>query len=140
MTRITQLEDRGAAVAWSPVASHADFLALGAKVCSCTESVVCCRRGYILYIYGICTMYTHAGIGDLIQYDGTTRATRDCRSMSYAHHSRTAERRMFDMHLHLVQACLNLQFPIRRSRKICRILRGLALRTLVENWSYAIST
>jgi hypothetical protein len=33
MTKITQLEDRGAAVAWSPVASHADFLALGAKVC-----------------------------------------------------------------------------------------------------------
>ena len=32
MTRITQLEDHGAAVAWSPVASHADFIVLGAKV------------------------------------------------------------------------------------------------------------
>jgi hypothetical protein len=32
MTRITQIEDRGAAVAWSPVASHADFIVLGAKV------------------------------------------------------------------------------------------------------------
>lgn len=33
MTRITQLEDRGAAVAWSPIASYADYVALGAKVC-----------------------------------------------------------------------------------------------------------
>jgi len=32
MTRITQLEDRGAAVAWSPIGSHSDFIALGAKV------------------------------------------------------------------------------------------------------------
>lgn len=35
MTKVTQLEDRGAAVAWSPIASHADYLALGAKVCIC---------------------------------------------------------------------------------------------------------
>lgn len=33
-TRITQLENRGAAVAWSPIGSHADFIALGAKVCA----------------------------------------------------------------------------------------------------------
>jgi len=31
MTRITQIEDRGAAVAWSPIKSHADVIALGAK-------------------------------------------------------------------------------------------------------------
>ena len=34
MTRITQLENRGAAVAWSPIGTHADFIALGAKVCA----------------------------------------------------------------------------------------------------------
>lgn len=33
MTRITQIEDHGAAVAWSPIGKHADFIALGAKVC-----------------------------------------------------------------------------------------------------------
>lgn len=38
MTRITQLEDRGAALAWSPIASHADYIALGAKVCCCFAS------------------------------------------------------------------------------------------------------
>lgn len=31
MTRITQIEDRGAAVAWSPLANNADVIALGAK-------------------------------------------------------------------------------------------------------------
>lgn len=35
MTRITQIEDRGAAVAWSPIKSHADVIALGAKVSYC---------------------------------------------------------------------------------------------------------
>ena len=32
MTKITEVEDRGATVAWSPVSSHADYLALGVKV------------------------------------------------------------------------------------------------------------
>jgi len=31
MTRITQIEDRGAAVAWSPIKSHADVIAVGSK-------------------------------------------------------------------------------------------------------------
>ncbi len=32
MTKITQIEDRSATVAWSPISSHADVIALGAKV------------------------------------------------------------------------------------------------------------
>ena len=32
MTKVAQIEDRGAAVAWSPVGDHADVIALGAKV------------------------------------------------------------------------------------------------------------
>ena len=32
MTKITQIEDRSAAVAWSPIQSYADVIALGAKV------------------------------------------------------------------------------------------------------------
>jgi len=32
MTRIAQIDDRGAALAWSPVSSHADVIALGTKV------------------------------------------------------------------------------------------------------------
>jgi hypothetical protein len=39
MTIITQLEDRGAAVAWSPITSHSDFIVLGAKVCFCCLSL-----------------------------------------------------------------------------------------------------
>uniref|UniRef100_A0A7S3PXW7 WW domain-containing protein n=1 Tax=Chaetoceros debilis TaxID=122233 RepID=A0A7S3PXW7_9STRA len=31
MTKVAQIEDRGAAVAWSPVGDHADVIALGAK-------------------------------------------------------------------------------------------------------------
>ena len=34
MTRITEIEDRGAAVAWSPEDSLADVIALGTKVCN----------------------------------------------------------------------------------------------------------
>ena len=32
MTKIAQIEDRGAAVAWSPIRSYADVIALGTKV------------------------------------------------------------------------------------------------------------
>ena len=32
MTRIAQIEDRGATVAWSPVTGYADVIAVGAKV------------------------------------------------------------------------------------------------------------
>ena len=32
MTKVAQIEDRGAAVAWSPISEHADVIALGAKV------------------------------------------------------------------------------------------------------------
>lgn len=35
MTKIAEIEDRGATIAWSPVAEIADVIALGAKVCSC---------------------------------------------------------------------------------------------------------
>ena len=33
MTKIAEIEDRGATIAWSPVAEIADVIALGAKVC-----------------------------------------------------------------------------------------------------------
>jgi hypothetical protein len=32
MTKVTQIDDRSATVAWSPIGSHADVIALGAKV------------------------------------------------------------------------------------------------------------
>jgi hypothetical protein len=32
MTKITEIQHRGGTVAWSPIASHPDLLALGAKV------------------------------------------------------------------------------------------------------------
>ena len=32
MTKITQIEDRSAASAWSPIREHADVIAIGAKV------------------------------------------------------------------------------------------------------------
>ena len=32
MTKIAEIQDRGAAVAWSPISSHPDLLALGTKV------------------------------------------------------------------------------------------------------------
>lgn len=32
MTLITQIEDKGAVVAWSPIGEHADVIALGSKV------------------------------------------------------------------------------------------------------------
>lgn len=32
MTKVTQIEDRSAAVAWSPISSRADVIALGEKV------------------------------------------------------------------------------------------------------------
>lgn len=32
MTKVAQIEDRGAAVAWSPIGDFADVIALGAKV------------------------------------------------------------------------------------------------------------
>jgi hypothetical protein len=44
MTRIAQIEDRGATVAWSPVTGYADVIAVGAKVrycyCYCTGTTV----------------------------------------------------------------------------------------------------
>jgi hypothetical protein len=33
MTKISQIDDRGAVVAWSPVGEFADVIALGSKVC-----------------------------------------------------------------------------------------------------------
>jgi|AntRauTorckE5430_2_1112549.scaffolds.fasta_scaffold01803_2 hypothetical protein len=33
MTKIAEIEDRGATVAWSPVNEYADVIAVGAKVC-----------------------------------------------------------------------------------------------------------
>jgi hypothetical protein len=32
MSKIAQIEDRGAATAWSPIRTYADVIALGAKV------------------------------------------------------------------------------------------------------------
>ena len=32
MTKVTQIDDRSATIAWSPIGSHADVVALGAKV------------------------------------------------------------------------------------------------------------
>ena len=32
MTKVTQIDDRSATVAWSPIDSYADVIALGAKV------------------------------------------------------------------------------------------------------------
>ena len=32
MTKITEIEDRGATIAWCPIGEHADVIALGAKV------------------------------------------------------------------------------------------------------------
>jgi hypothetical protein len=32
MTKIAQIEDKGATLAWSPLKSHADVVAVGAKV------------------------------------------------------------------------------------------------------------
>ena len=34
MTLITQIEDKGAVVAWSPIGEYADVIALGSKVCA----------------------------------------------------------------------------------------------------------
>ena len=39
MTRITEIEDRGAAVAWSPDDSLADVIALGTKVSNSTRFI-----------------------------------------------------------------------------------------------------
>jgi len=33
MTKITQIEDKGATIAWSPSAANPDLIALGTKVC-----------------------------------------------------------------------------------------------------------
>jgi len=40
MTKIAQIEDRGATVTWSPVCNHADVIALGAKVSCRTMSQI----------------------------------------------------------------------------------------------------
>ena len=39
MTKIAELKDKGAVVAWSPLCEYADVIALGSKVC--IPSVVC---------------------------------------------------------------------------------------------------
>ena len=39
MTKIAELKDKGAVVAWSPLGEYADVIALGSKVC--IPSVVC---------------------------------------------------------------------------------------------------
>ena len=33
MSKVAQIEERGATVAWSPLGDHADVMALGSKVC-----------------------------------------------------------------------------------------------------------
>ena len=33
MTKIAELKDKGAVVAWSPLGEYADVIALGSKVC-----------------------------------------------------------------------------------------------------------
>ena len=42
MTKIAELKDRGAVVAWSPLSDYADVLALGSKV-SFFDTIVMCR-------------------------------------------------------------------------------------------------
>ena len=51
MTKVAQIEDRGAAVAWSPVGDHADVIALGAKV---SES------NYSSSAMSVCVLSIHA--------------------------------------------------------------------------------
>ena len=55
-TKITQIEDKGATIAWSPNASHPDIIALGTKVRSwgslCVFGIIC--RPCILLMSGAC--------------------------------------------------------------------------------------
>jgi hypothetical protein len=37
MTKIAELKDKGAVVAWSPLGEYADVIALGSKVCISSE-------------------------------------------------------------------------------------------------------
>lgn len=45
MTKIAELKDRGAVVAWSPLSDYADVLALGSKVRFFYSIVVCRGEG-----------------------------------------------------------------------------------------------
>jgi len=43
MTKITQIEDKGATIAWSPCRQHPDIIALGTKVSQADEKkILCC--------------------------------------------------------------------------------------------------
>jgi len=39
MTKVAQIEDRGAAVAWSPIGEYGDVIALGAKVRALAQTI-----------------------------------------------------------------------------------------------------
>ena len=52
MTKIAELKDKGAVVAWSPlVGEYADVIALGSKVCIIIDMVIyfCCCRGGLAF-------------------------------------------------------------------------------------------
>lgn len=54
MTKIAELKDKGAVVAWSPlVGEYADVIALGSKVCIIIDMViyVCCCRDGLAFIF-----------------------------------------------------------------------------------------
>ena len=49
MTKIAELKDKGAVVAWSPLGEYADVIALGSKVCILSVVVfVCVLFGLLL--------------------------------------------------------------------------------------------
>ena len=48
MTKIAELKDKGAVVAWSPLGEYADVIALGSKVC--IPSVVCV---FVCVLFGL---------------------------------------------------------------------------------------
>ena len=48
MTKIAELKDKGAVVAWSPLGEYADVIALGSKVC--VLSVVCI---FVCVLFGL---------------------------------------------------------------------------------------
>ena len=49
MTKIAELKDKGAVVAWSPLGEYADVIALGSKVC-------------MLFVYCIFAWYSLVGL------------------------------------------------------------------------------
>ena len=50
MTKIAELKDKGAVVAWSPLGEYADVIALGSKVCISSEVAV-------LYVFYFVCLY-----------------------------------------------------------------------------------